>query len=184
MSWILTLAIAIGWMGVSGCGTTTPFSRGESSTPTPAPTTPPSPTTLPPGDDDTTTGGDDDATSGDDDATGSGDDDASAPPASPTPTPTPTPVPVSFAKDVKPYLDTCISCHGGGNASATTAWNYTGGSSAYTQTMPEVDVKNPSKSSLLTNMAGVDHGGGTIYATSSKAYKNTLAWIENGAPNN
>lgn len=164
---ILLGSLGLGGMavGLMGCGTDQPFSRGEY-TPTPTPVVTPTATVAPsftPGASETPGGGD-----------------------TPTPTsatPTATPVPTSFSTKVKPLLTTCTGCHA--NGSGASAWTYDGGANAYSQAMLEVNVSDPPASKLLTKSSGAEsHQGGTFYPTTSSGYKTILSWIEAGAPNN
>ena len=88
---------------------------------------------------------------------------------------------LSFANDIMPLLSTCSACHAAGAG----GWVYDGGVNAYTQAISIIVPNQPEQSSLLINARGGDnHGGGTIYGSSSNAYKAIAAWISEGADNN
>ena len=87
---------------------------------------------------------------------------------------------VSFSNNIVPILSSCTSCHRSGAG----GWTYDGGEGAYNAVVEVINRNDPANSALLTNAIGVDHGGGTIFSSSSDAYMTIVRWIEQGAVDN
>ena len=95
---------------------------------------------------------------------------------------------VSYATDVHPIWSArgCTNCHG--NAGGLTLSG--NAAASFLEVIDLVDLGTPANSEILTKplapaQGGVNHNGGTYFATTSDVdYQTILAWITQGANNN
>jgi hypothetical protein len=90
---------------------------------------------------------------------------------------------LSFARDVHPLLiDGCAPCHNSNGQASNTALLLTGDAARDLPVVNRyVDTSNPAGSRLLVKGAGMGHGGGAVYPTSSPEYRMILDWISQGS---